>query len=326
MPLLTSQVHVDEALSNISVAYAQEQTRFIADKVFPSIPSPKLTDKYFVFDKGNYLRSIADLRATGSETAGANYTLSTDTFSCDPYGVHMDLDDYVVGNADAALNIEVSTTRYITEQLLLKREQVFAAAAFTGSVWTGSTGGGDITVGSGANQITAWDTSPSTPIKDIKEQIDSVESKTGRRPNVLLLGKDTYTALATNSDLIERIKYTQTGMLTTDLMAALFGVERVHVPGAIVNSAVQGATDSINYVFGRNDAALYYVPPAAGLMTPSAGYMFNFTGVAGGNTSGLRVLNYRIDHKHSQRIEALSAFDFKIVSSDLGVFFSNCVS
>ena len=119
MPLLTSQVHVDEALSNISVAYAQEQTRFIADKVFSSIPSPKLTDKYFVFDKGNYLRSIADLRATGSETVGANYTLSTDTFSCDQYGVHMDLDDYVVGNADAALNIEVSTTQYITEQLLL---------------------------------------------------------------------------------------------------------------------------------------------------------------------------------------------------------------
>ena len=29
MPLLTSQVHVDEALSNISVAFAQEQNRFI---------------------------------------------------------------------------------------------------------------------------------------------------------------------------------------------------------------------------------------------------------------------------------------------------------
>ncbi len=320
MPLITSQVHVDQALSNISVAYAQEQTRFIADKIFPSIASPKLTDKYFVFDKGNYLRSIADLRASGSETVGANYTLSTDSFSCDQYGVHMDLDDYVVGNADAALNIEVSTTQYITEQLLLKREQVFAAAAFTTSVWTGSTTGGDITPG------TLWSAASSTPIKDIKDQIDSVESKTGRRPNMLVLGKDTYTALATNADLIERVKYTQTGMLTPDLMAALFGVESVHVPGAIVNSANQGATDSLSFVFGSNDAALYYVPPAAGLMTPSAGYMFNFTGVDGGNASGLRILNYRIDHKHSQRIEALTAFDFKVVSSELGVFFSNCVS
>jgi len=273
-----------------------------------------------VFDKGNYLRSIADLRATGSETVGANYTLSTDTFSCDQYGVHMDLDDYVVGNADAALNIEVSTTQYITEQLLLKREQVFAGAAFTTSLWTGSTTGGDIT------PSTKWDAANSTPINDIREQIDSVESKTGRRPNVLVLSKDTYTALANNDDLLQRVKYTQTGMLTTDLMASLFGVARVHVPGAIVNSAVQGATDSLDFVFGDAKAALYYVPDAPGLMTPSAGYMFNFTGVAGGNASGLRVLNYRIDHKHSQRIEALSAFDFKVVSTELGAFFTSCLT
>ena len=66
MPLLTSQVHVDQALSNVSIAYAQEQNRFLADKIFPSIPTPRLTDKYFIFDKGNYLRSIADLRAHGS--------------------------------------------------------------------------------------------------------------------------------------------------------------------------------------------------------------------------------------------------------------------
>ena len=106
----------------------------------------------------------------------------------------------------------------------------------------------------------------------------------------------------------------------------MFEVDRVHVPAAISNTAAQGATDSLSFVFGSNDAALYYVPETAGLMEPSAGYMFNFTGVEGGNASGLRVLNYRIDHKHSQRIEALTAFDFKVVSSQLGVFFSNCVS
>jgi len=320
MPLLTSQVHVDEALSNISVAYSQEQTRFIADRIFPSVPTPKLTDKYFVFDRGSYLRSIADLRATGSETVGANYTLSTDTFSCDQYGVHMDLDDYVVGNADAALNIEVSTTRYITEQLLLKREQVFAAAAFTGSVWKGSTTGGDITPGN------LWDTSSSTPISDVLDEINSVESKTGRRPNVLVLGKDVYKALLTNADILDRVKYFDSTVVTQDILARVFEVDRVHVPAAISNTAAQGATDTLSFVFGSTNAALYYVPETAGLMEPSAGYMFNFTGVEGGNASGLRVLNYRIDHKHSQRIEALTAFDFKVVSDQLGVFFSACVS
>ena len=38
MPLLTpSQVHIDQPLSNLTLAYVQEQTNFIADKVFPTV-------------------------------------------------------------------------------------------------------------------------------------------------------------------------------------------------------------------------------------------------------------------------------------------------
>jgi len=38
MPLLTpSQVHIDQPLSNLTLAHVQEQTNFIADKVFPTV-------------------------------------------------------------------------------------------------------------------------------------------------------------------------------------------------------------------------------------------------------------------------------------------------
>ena len=107
MPLLQSSVHVDQALTNVSLAFAQEQNRFKADTFFPTISVSKLTDKYFVFDRGNYLRSIAGLRGPGAETRGANYTLSTDSYSCLENGVHMDLDDITVANADEGLNIEI---------------------------------------------------------------------------------------------------------------------------------------------------------------------------------------------------------------------------
>jgi len=322
MPLLTSSVHVDQALTNVSIAYAQEQNRFAADKLFPIISTQKLTDKYFVFDKGNYLRSVAGVRAPGSETFGANYTLSTDSFSCTENGVHMDLDDLIVANADAGLNIEISTTQYITEQLLLKREKDFAAAAFTTGVWKGSTavGGGDIT------PSTLWSASNGTPLSDILAEMDSVESKTGRRPNHLVLGKDVYTALSTSDDILQRVKYTQTGVVTTDLLASLLGLQAVHVPGAIENVAIQGAADSMSFVYGAKDAALLYVPATPGLMVPSAGYMFSLNSVGGENAQGLRVRNYRLDHIQSQRIEALAAYDFKIVSDQLGVFFNACVA
>jgi len=231
----------------------------------------------------------------------------------------MDLDDLIVANADAGLNIEISTTQYITEQLLLKREKDFAAAAFTTGVWKGSTSGSDIT------PSTLWSASNGTPLSDILTQMDSVESKTGRRPNHLVLGKDVYKALSTSDDILQRVKYTQTGVVTTDLLASLLGLQAVHVPGAIENVAIQGAADSMSFVYGSNDAALLYVPATPGLMVPSAGYMFSLNSVGGENAQGLRVRNYRLDHIQSQRIEALAAYDFKVVSAQLGAFFLNCL-
>jgi hypothetical protein len=326
MPLLPSNVHVDQALTNISVAFAQEQTRFVASQAFPNIPVSKLTDKYFIFDKGNYLRSIADLRAPGAPTRGANYTLSTGIYDCREYGVHSPLDDLIVGNADPALNIEVSTTTYITEQLLMKRDSVFANTAFTNGVWKGSSKALGADIETADLSSGDWDTSGSAPIFDILREIAAVEAKTGRRPNVLILGKDVYRALSTNADILDRIKYTQTGVVTTDLLAGLFGLDKVVVPGAIQNSAAEGLDDSMSYIFDPKNAALLYVPSSPGLMTPSAGYMFSFTGVGGGNALGFRVKNYRKEEIHSQVIEALAAFDFKIVSDELGVFFLGVVS
>ena len=189
MPITTSEVHVDQALTNISLAYAQETNTFIADRVFNKVSVDKLSNKYHVFTKSDYLRGVAEMRAPGSPTAGANFTLSQDTYSCDQFGVHMDVDDLVARNSDEGVNILTSAAQYVTEKLLQKRDQEFAAAAFTTSTWTGSSTGGDITPG------TLWSASGGTPIKDIQTEQDAVYSKTGRKPNVLVLGRDVYTAL-----------------------------------------------------------------------------------------------------------------------------------
>ena len=203
MPITTSEVHVDQALTNVSIAYAQEQKSFVASRIFNSINTSHLSNKYHVFNKDQWLRSEAGLRATGAPTRGANFTLSTGTFSCQQYGVHMDVDDYVAANADAGVDILTSATEYVTEKLLQKRDEVFAAAAFTTSTWTGSTSGSDIT------PSTKWSASGGTPIKDIADQQAAVHAKTGRTPNVLLIGKDVFAALRDSDDLLDRVKFTE---------------------------------------------------------------------------------------------------------------------
>ena len=316
MPITTSEVHVDAALSSVSLAYAQESSSFIADRVFGTVPVQHISNKYHVFDKAQWLRSEAALRGTGAPTRGGNFTMSTGTYTCDEYGFHMDVDDTVARNADAGVDILTSATQYVTEKLLQKRDQVFAAAAFTTGVWTGSTTGTDIGVGSGIT--TAWSASGGTPIKDIQTQQDAVHAKTGRKPNVLLLGKDVYTALRDSDDVLDRVKYSERGIVTTDLLAALFDVDEVLIAGSIVNSAQEGATASYAPVFDADDAMLIYRPPHPGLMPPAAGYMFQF--------EDMKTLRYRIDERHSERIETLASFDFKVTGADLGVFFNECVA
>ena len=311
MPITTSEVHVDQALTNISLAYAQETNTFIADRVFNKVSVDKLSNKYHVFTKSDYLRGVAEMRAPGSPTAGANFTLSQDTYSCDQFGVHMDVDDLVARNSDEGVNILTSAAQYVTEKLLQKRDQEFAAAAFTTSTWTGSSTGGDITPG------TLWSASGGTPIKDIQTEQDAVYSKTGRKPNVLVLGRDVYTALRDSEDVLDRVKFSERGIVTTDLLASLFDVDEVMIASSIVNSANEGATASYSYIFDPDDALLVYRPQNPGLMTPAGGYMFEF--------ENLRTLRYRMDQNHSERIEAVSTFDFKVTGADLGVFFNECV-
>ena len=45
----SGQVHVDRPLTNISVAYLQNDNDYIADKVFPVVPVMKQSDRFFVY-------------------------------------------------------------------------------------------------------------------------------------------------------------------------------------------------------------------------------------------------------------------------------------
>ena len=49
-------VHVNTPLTNISIAYMQDATKFISQRVFPNIPVAKQSDRYYVYDRGEFNR------------------------------------------------------------------------------------------------------------------------------------------------------------------------------------------------------------------------------------------------------------------------------
>lgn len=314
-----SQVHIDRALTNISVAYAQDTNEFIHRRVFPLVNVPNKSNNYFIFTKSFWLRTEAKKRAPSTESAGSGFNLETGSFDCDRYAVHQDLDDMIVANQDDPLDLRRSATLYVTYQILLQMELDWQSKFFAASTWTGSTTGADITPG------TTWDDAASTPIEDIKAQKISIQEKTGRTPNKLVLGPEVWNKLSDHPDLVDRIKHTQRGVLTKELAAQLFEVEEVLVPIATRNTAGENATATMDFVYGKN-ALLVYAAPAPGLMTPSGGYVFNWTGYLGAAAGGVQVSRFRVDTLKSDRIEGEAAYAMKVVAADVGAFFSSAVA
>ena len=310
-----SDVHVNAPLTNVSIAYLQEADKFIASQCFPNISVPKQSDLYFQYDQGDFMRSTARLRAPGTESAGAGYDLTTASYSCNVIALHKDIDDQIRANADAPLNMDSDATKFLTQQMLIKRDRDWASSFFSGGSWTGSTTGSDITPG------TKWDASGATPIEDIEAQADSVEAKTGFRANTLVLGVDAYNALKNSADVVDRIRYTQTGVVSEDLLASLLGMKKVLVARGVYNSALEGATDSISRIYTGDTALLLYVPDSPSLMHPSAGFTFSWNGYTGAGPDGQRVSRFRMDHLRADRVEMEMAYDQKQVSTVLGARF-----
>lgn len=313
-----SDVHVNRPLTEMSFAYSGT-LETVADKVFPIVPVPNKTDSYYKYDKGNWFRLQAKRRAPGTESAGSGYTVTTDTYTCNVEALHKDVDDQIRANADPVFNLDAEAARFVTQQLLLKREYDFASTFFAGSLWTGSTTGSDITPG------TKWNNASGTPINDILAQMDAVQKKTGSRPNKMVFGRAAWLAFINNADVLDRIKYTagvaNPAIANRALAAAVLGLDDVLIAGASYNTAIEGASDSMSFMFTEDSALLVHAAPAPGILTPSAGYVFSWNQYLAA-PNGLRISRFREERLKSDRIEGEMAYAMEMVASDLGVLFA----
>src|SRR3990167_4465305 len=122
MPLPTSSdVHVNAPLTNLSVAYTQKAERFVAERVFARVPVAKQSDRYIEYNRRDWQRVEAKLRAPGTEAAGGGWRIdNTKSYFCDVVAVKKAIDDQIRANADAVINMDRDATEWVTQQLLMK--------------------------------------------------------------------------------------------------------------------------------------------------------------------------------------------------------------
>jgi hypothetical protein len=327
MPPTQSDLHVNIPLTNVSIAWMQSASTYIADKVFPKVPVEHQSNYYWKYSKADWRRSDVKRRAPSTESPGTGWNMDMDQYFAHVYSVHKDIDDQVRANADSVFNLDRDATEFITNQLLLQRDLDWAAQYFQTGVWT--------TDKVGTTDFVKWSDAGSDPVSDVADLQVQFRKLTGFKPNICVLGADVMKVLKQHPDIIDRIKYTQKGIVSEDLIATLFDVDELYTSYATsVTSATaiqfpdaktQDAQASYDFITNSKSVLFAYAPSGPSLMTPSAGYTFTWKGYLGGNSQGIKIKRFRMEHIASDRIEAEQTYDMKVVAKDLGYFLSNAV-
>lgn len=336
MPLpTTADVHFNQPLTNVGVNYVQKTDRFIANKVFAQVPVDKRSDAYWRYSKSDWRRTDAAKRAPGTESKGSGWNYDTDQYYCDVYAIHKDIEDQVRANADSNFKLDADATRFITGQLLMRRDLDWVDAYFKTGVWATEYDG--VTSSSpSSSQFTQWDLpTTSDPLVNIADWQNTFDLLTGMDMNFGVLGANVYKALRNHPVILDRIKFTQRGVLTKDLIASFLDLppDRLFIAKASVSvgpqindARAQDEAADMEYIVPANSALFGFAPSTPSINEPSAGYTFTWKGYLGGNAQGIAISRFRMQHLRSDRVEAEMTYDMKVVSQDCGIFLNNVVS
>ena len=313
-----SNVHLDVALSNLSIAYAQDLARFVATQAFPEVPVDKQSDKYYIWARDFWHRAVMARKTAGSNAPRMGLGINDATYTAEGFWLEYALDRDVLANEDAAVNSERAASEWLAYQAMLNREIKFSTDHFVTGVW------GTSSALAGTAQ---WsDEDVSNPIANAKTAIQAIEKATGMAPNTLIVSAEVWdNGLEKHPALVDRYKYTQKGIMTPDLIAPLLGIEKILVARAMYNAAVEKAeaTESFTgtYIFAKN-ALFLNVVPGVSLLQPAAGKTFNWRP----NGLGLGIERYEDARADADILRIRDYFDQKITSAAHGYMFTAAVA
>jgi hypothetical protein len=263
MPLVT-EVHLDAVLTEFSVAF--KNSSLVADQIWPIVKVAKDSDVYYEYDKSN-LRPDETKWAPKTNAKEVNWSASRTSYVTERHGLAELIEDDEVQNADSPISVMADSTEIMTEKMLIRREKRLATILTTSGNFDADA---RPTLGA-ADQWSNYGSTDSDPNEDIATARKVVYKKTFMRPNIVVLPYEVYETVREHPRVIDRVKYVDRAIITAEILASLWDVEQVIIAGAGENTAVEGAADSLSYVWGKN-AWVGFRAPSPKLKMPSWGY------------------------------------------------------
>ena len=155
-----------------------------------------------------------------------------------------------------------------------------------------------------------------------------VHETTGLLPNTLVVARKVHQAVKNNDQIVDRYKYTKGGVITAEILASIFEIERYVVGSALYATAEEGeANQPLEYILDEDAALLVYSAPRPSRRRPSGGYTFRWRRPRIGGRFGERlpatIKKWYIKEVEGTRVEGNMYEDLELVAADCGVFISN---
>jgi hypothetical protein len=305
-------VYYDTWLTHISIGYSNPD--YIVPQIVQVVPVDRPTGLIPRYTQSDWFRNQAHRRAPGTLARRGGFTIDQGVYAVvrDSYG--FELPDEVRDATMEPYNMDRDGTLFATDKVLMAQEMDFATNLFTSGVWTDATG------------YVQWnDYGASTPLLLLTQTLDNIESRIGREGNTVVIGKQVFTTLRWHPDLLDTIKYTQRAILTEDLIASLFGIDKLLVGRGIYTASPEGTPEaSVIYqrIWGKHVLVLYN-PPAPTLMSPAAVYNFVWMRVPNAPNYMRR---FREEGRELDVLESNGYHDFRVTSARSGEFLANIIA
>lgn len=252
-------------LEDYSLRYANDATAYVWEKLFPARPVKKRTGSYYVLSQDN-LRVDTTRAASGTEAKSGSYSVSTKTFTLYEHawkGLVLGRDARDADKAVADLDMEQAAQNM--DKLQLAAESNAVTKVLTTANWPSAQ---VTTLGTGG-----WTAASSDPVEDIRNGRQVAFESGMRYPNYGYCNQKTVDYLRNHPAIRDYFKYVQPGKPTRSILAQLFDLEDIYVSNALSNSATEGQSATLGYVW-TNSFVLAYQDPSPGLRTVTFGQTF----------------------------------------------------
>ncbi len=299
MGTLSNKRIVDPVLTNLARGY--HNSLMVSTTLFPVVQVSKEGGKIPEFTK----ESFKIYNTERAIRANSNRISPEDRSSIDFVLTEHDLEyplDYREEQEDA-LPAKMNATRVCVDGIQLRLEKMAADQAQSLSSYPA---GNKVTLASGDK----FNNSSSDPFPIISSAVEAVRQSIGVRPNVCLMGASSYAALKDHPGILDRIKYSQKGVVTPELLRVLFDFDKLVIGDAVF------ADDSGNFSDVWSDNVIIAYIPKQLSNIPRSYYEPSF-----GYT--LRKKNMPVIDTYSENGKVLlvrntDIFVSKIVGSDAG--------